>query len=186
MSLITDYHAKLIASELTRQCPSDSVQKLTAVLSDAQVDLNPYQVGAAALFAFSTPLTYGAILADEVGFGKTIEAGLLTRITHQQPRKTATLASTPNRQIALRTCIFDRLGSKTSRICRTILVELSSFCRYTTNNTLAAPLPPWGDVHQGRVFYCALGNHATSECSSALHGSARRSSRPDLQVRGRP
>ena len=37
-------------------------------LSDAQVDLNPHQVEAA-LFAFQSPLSKGAILADEVGFG---------------------------------------------------------------------------------------------------------------------
>jgi superfamily II DNA or RNA helicase len=73
---LTDYHAKLFASELTRRCPSDSVEKLTAVLSDAQVDLNPHQIDAA-LFAFANPLSRGAILADEVGLGKTIEAGLL-------------------------------------------------------------------------------------------------------------
>ncbi len=43
---------------------------------DAQVDLNPHQVDAA-LFAFRSPLSKGAILADEVGLGKTIEAGIL-------------------------------------------------------------------------------------------------------------
>jgi len=73
---LTDYHAKYIAHELTRRCASDSVEKLTAVLSDAQVDLNPHQIEAA-LFAFRNPLSRGAILADEVGLGKTIEAGLL-------------------------------------------------------------------------------------------------------------
>ncbi len=46
------------------------------MLSDAQVDLNPHQVEAA-LFAFRSPFSRGAILADEVGLGKTIEAGLL-------------------------------------------------------------------------------------------------------------
>jgi superfamily II DNA or RNA helicase len=74
--MLTDYHAKFIAHDLTRRCPSDSVEKLTAVLSDAQVDLNPHQIEAA-LFAFRNPLSRGAILADEVGLGKTIEAGLL-------------------------------------------------------------------------------------------------------------
>jgi superfamily II DNA or RNA helicase len=73
---LTPYHAKYIAHELTRRCASDSVEKLTAVLSDAQVDLNPHQIEAA-LFAFCNPLSRGAILADEVGLGKTIEAGLL-------------------------------------------------------------------------------------------------------------
>lgn len=41
----------------------------------AQVDLNPHQVEAA-LFAVKSPLSKGAILADEVDLGKTIEAGL--------------------------------------------------------------------------------------------------------------
>jgi len=73
---MTNYHAKLFANDLTKRCASDSVEKLTAVLSDAQVDLNPHQIEAA-LFAFRNPLSKGAILADEVGLGKTIEAGLL-------------------------------------------------------------------------------------------------------------
>jgi ERCC4-related helicase len=73
---ITSYHAKYFAYELTKRSSSDSVQKLVASLMDAQVDLNPHQVEAA-LFAFRTPLSKGAILADEVGLGKTIEAGLV-------------------------------------------------------------------------------------------------------------
>ena len=43
---------------------------------DAQVDLNPHQIEAA-LFAFHSPLSKEALLADEVGLGKTIEAGLV-------------------------------------------------------------------------------------------------------------
>lgn len=70
------YHAKYYAHELIKRCPSDSVAKLAASLSDAQVDLNPHQIDAA-LFAFSSPLSKGALLADEVGLGKTIEAGIL-------------------------------------------------------------------------------------------------------------
>jgi SNF2 family DNA or RNA helicase len=73
---ITRRHACYFAHELTRRCPSDSLQKLAATLSDAQVDLNPHQIDAA-LFAFRSPLSKGAILADEVGLGKTIEAGIL-------------------------------------------------------------------------------------------------------------
>src|SRR5207249_7404606 len=72
----TDYHAKYFAHEITKRCASDSVEKLVSVLADAQVDLNPHQVDAA-LFAFRSPFSKGAILADEVGLGKTIEAGLL-------------------------------------------------------------------------------------------------------------
>jgi SNF2 family DNA or RNA helicase len=74
--MITDYHAKYFAYEMTKRCASDSIEKLAAALSDAQVDLNPHQVEAA-LFTFRSPFSRGAILADEVGLGKTIEAGLL-------------------------------------------------------------------------------------------------------------
>lgn len=76
MSNITTYHAKYFAYELTRQLPSNDIGKLTASLQDAQVDLNPHQVEAA-LFAFKSPLSKGAVLADEVGLGKTIEAGII-------------------------------------------------------------------------------------------------------------
>lgn len=74
--MLTPHQAKYYAYELTKRCPSDSVEKFSATLLDAQVDLNPHQVEAA-LFAFKSPLSNGAILADEVGLGKTIEAGLV-------------------------------------------------------------------------------------------------------------
>lgn len=72
----TNFHAKYFAHDLTRRLPSDNVGKFVASLQDAQVDLNPHQVDAA-LFAFQSPLSKGAILADEVGLGKTIEAGII-------------------------------------------------------------------------------------------------------------
>lgn len=73
---LTDYQAQYYAHELTKRCSSDSVEKLAGALADAQVDLNPHQIDAA-LFAFNSPLSKGALLADEVGLGKTIEAGLV-------------------------------------------------------------------------------------------------------------
>src|SRR5271170_2555105 len=73
---LTDFHSTFYAHELTKRCASDSIEKLAGALVDAQVDLNPHQVEAA-LFAFRSPLSRGALLADEVGLGKTIEAGLV-------------------------------------------------------------------------------------------------------------
>jgi len=70
------YHAKYFAHELTKRCSADSLEKLAGAVAGAQVDLNPHQVDAA-LFAFNSPLSKGAVLADEVGLGKTIEAGLV-------------------------------------------------------------------------------------------------------------
>jgi superfamily II DNA/RNA helicase len=45
-------------------------------MSGVKVYLNPHQVDAA-LFALKSPLSQGVLLADEVGLGKTIEAGLV-------------------------------------------------------------------------------------------------------------
>ena len=72
----TPYQSQYIAWLLSRQIGLDSPDLLAATLVDAQVDLNPHQVEAA-LFAFRSPLSQGVILADEVGLGKTIEAGLV-------------------------------------------------------------------------------------------------------------
>lgn len=76
MNCITQHQAKYLANYLTRRLPANDINKLTASLQDAQVDLTPHQVEAA-LFAFKSPLSKGAILADEVGLGKTIEAGII-------------------------------------------------------------------------------------------------------------
>jgi hypothetical protein len=54
--MITDYHALYFAQELSKRCPSDSIEKFAGTLIDAQVDLNPHQVEAA-LFAFKSPLS---------------------------------------------------------------------------------------------------------------------------------
>ena len=72
----TPYHAKYFAYELTRRVGADQADKLAQSLCNATVDLNPHQVDAA-LFAFRSPLSRGALLADEVGLGKTIEAGII-------------------------------------------------------------------------------------------------------------
>lgn len=74
--MTTQFHSTYYAHELTKRSSSDDLAKLGASLFNATVDLNPHQLDAA-LFAFNSPLSSGAILADEVGLGKTIEAGLI-------------------------------------------------------------------------------------------------------------
>lgn len=73
---LTPYQSQYYAWLLTRRAASDTVESLASTLVDSQVDLNPHQVEAA-LFACKNPLSRGVILADEVGLGKTIEAGLV-------------------------------------------------------------------------------------------------------------
>lgn len=72
--MTTPYHARFFAHELTRP-GGDGVERLSRSLFDACVDLNPHQIEAA-LFALRSPISKGVLLADEVGLGKTIEAGL--------------------------------------------------------------------------------------------------------------
>jgi ERCC4-related helicase len=76
MSVLTNYQAKYYAYELQRSYANDHVGKLAGLLFDAQVEPKPHQIDAA-LFALHTPYLPGVILADEVGLGKTIEAGIV-------------------------------------------------------------------------------------------------------------
>lgn len=73
--MTTPYHAQYFAHELTRR-GGTGVDRLSRSLFDACVDLNPHQIEAA-LFAVRSPISNGFLLADEVGLGKTIEAGLV-------------------------------------------------------------------------------------------------------------
>jgi len=74
--LSTPYQAKYWAHALTLKSSSGSIDSLSRSIANARVDLNPHQVDAA-LFAVKSPLSKGVLLADEVGLGKTIEAGLV-------------------------------------------------------------------------------------------------------------
>jgi hypothetical protein len=74
--MITSFHAKYFAHELTRRHGPNDAGRLSQSLFDASVDLNPHQIEAA-LFALKSPLSKGVLLADEVGLGKTIEAGIV-------------------------------------------------------------------------------------------------------------
>jgi ERCC4-related helicase len=76
MDQLTEYQSKYYAYELQRSYASDHVGKLAGLLFDAQVEPKPHQIDAA-LFALQTPFLPGVILADEVGLGKTIEAGIV-------------------------------------------------------------------------------------------------------------
>jgi len=73
---LTPHQSQYYAWLLTRRAAGDTVESLASTLVDSKVDLNPHQVEAA-LFACRNPLSRGVLLADEVGLGKTIEAGLV-------------------------------------------------------------------------------------------------------------
>jgi ERCC4-related helicase len=73
---LTPYQVCYLAHDLTRKCAPDDPNRINAPVFDARIDLNPHQLEAA-LFALESPFASGVLLADEVGLGKTVEAGLL-------------------------------------------------------------------------------------------------------------
>ena len=72
---LSRFHQLVAAESLSARAGSGTA-RLAPALAHAAVDLNPHQVEAAA-FALGALPTGGAVLADEVGLGKTIEAGLV-------------------------------------------------------------------------------------------------------------
>ncbi|WP_410685864.1 SNF2-related protein [Avibacterium paragallinarum] len=76
LTMFTPHQAQYIAWQLQKQTTADNVEAFASTLANAQIDLNPHQIDAA-IFACKNPLSRGVLLADEVGLGKTIEAGLV-------------------------------------------------------------------------------------------------------------
>ena len=149
--MLTDYHAKFFAYELTKRCPSDSAEKLAGAVASAQVDLNPHQVDAA-LFAFHSPLSKGALLADEVGLGKTIEAGLVISQKWAE-RKRRILIITPSN---LRKQWHQELSEKFF-LPATILESKSYNAATRTPLTLASP---------SRIESSASTRQRSSDCTT--------------------
>src|SRR5881296_1822398 len=94
----TIFHSNYYAHELTRHFSSEKFEKLSQSLFNATVDLNPHQIDAA-MFAFRSPLSRGALLADEVGLGKTIEAALIiSQLWAERKRKVLVIVPTTLRK----------------------------------------------------------------------------------------
>jgi hypothetical protein len=72
---LSAFHQRIAAEALTAR-GGGGASRLAPALAHSAVDLNPHQIEAAA-FALASLPTGGAVLADEVGLGKTIEAGLV-------------------------------------------------------------------------------------------------------------
>src|SRR5689334_19134609 len=65
-----------LAEDLVRLRRSDERRRFAAPQRSGHIDANPHQIEAV-IFALSRLGEGGCILADEVGLGKTIEAGLV-------------------------------------------------------------------------------------------------------------
>lgn len=67
---------KYWAEKVSLKKSAGQLERLSSLLAKSTIDLNPYQIQAVT-YAFNSPLSRGCILADEVGLGKTIEAGIV-------------------------------------------------------------------------------------------------------------
>ena len=70
------FNRRIIAEDLVRVRRSDDRERYAASQRQARIDPNPHQIDAV-IFALRRLREGGCILADEVGLGKTIEAGLV-------------------------------------------------------------------------------------------------------------
>src|SRR6185369_14905959 len=70
------FNRRLLAEDLVRVRRPDDRERFAASQRQARIDPNPHQIDAV-IFALRRLPEGGCILADEVGLGKTIEAGLV-------------------------------------------------------------------------------------------------------------
>src|SRR5881409_3889687 len=70
------FNLRMLAEDLVRRRRADDRDRYAASQRQARIDPNPHQIDAV-IFALRRLDEGGCILADEVGLGKTIEAGLV-------------------------------------------------------------------------------------------------------------
>src|ERR1700683_5612919 len=70
------FNQRILAEDLVRVRRPDDRERYAAAQRQARIDPNPHQIDAV-IFALRRLSEGGCILADEVGLGKTIEAGLV-------------------------------------------------------------------------------------------------------------
>src|SRR4029434_10770643 len=70
------FNLRMLAEDLVRVRRPDDRERYAASQRQARIDPNPHEIDAS-IFALRRLREGGCILADEVGLGKTIEAGLV-------------------------------------------------------------------------------------------------------------
>src|SRR6202789_209709 len=76
MTALHPFNQRILAEDLVRVRRPDDRERYAAAQRQARIDPNPHQIDAV-IFALKRIREGGCILADEVGLGKTIEAGLV-------------------------------------------------------------------------------------------------------------
>jgi superfamily II DNA or RNA helicase len=83
MTAFHPFNQRILAEDLVRVRRPDDRERYAAAQRQARIDPNPHQIDAV-IFALRRLREGGCILADEVGLGKTIEAGLVIAQTRAE------------------------------------------------------------------------------------------------------
>lgn len=103
------FHQRILAEQLTLKHTGGGLERVAPALAEACVDLNPHQLQAVT-FALESLATGGCILGDEVGLGKTVEAGLtLAQLMAEGKNRILILAPAPLRA-QWRDELWDKFG----------------------------------------------------------------------------
>jgi len=116
---LTRFHQRLLAESLTSGQATGAGRVATALV-ESRVDLNPHQVEAA-VFALDALSRGGAILADEVGLGKTIEAGIVIAQLAAENKKRVLILAPASLRAQWHDELFEKFGLESE------LVDGSSF-----------------------------------------------------------
>jgi len=142
---ITPHQTRLLAHLLTLE--GNPEQDVSRALAGARVDMNPHQVEAA-LFALRSPLSKGVILADEVGLGKTIEAGLVIaqRWAERRRRIVLVVPATLRKQWAQE--LHDKFG------LASVVMEAKAY-NADKRAGVANPLDRIRSIGEGEIVICS-------------------------------
>jgi superfamily II DNA or RNA helicase len=105
---LTRFHQRLLAEVLTSS-GGEGANRVAPALVESKVDLNPHQVEAA-VFALESLATGGAMLADEVGLGKTIEAGIVIAQLMSENKKRILIVAPAALRAQWRDELMDKFG----------------------------------------------------------------------------
>jgi hypothetical protein len=103
----THFCSQCLAHQITSEGVDDDA--LAKSPATARVQLNPHQVDAA-LSALATPIARGAVLADEVGLGNTIETGLIIAQRRAERRRRIFLILTASLRKQATQDLSEKLG----------------------------------------------------------------------------